>query len=575
MSSNNLRFSDMNDVVDCIVWMGWKTPADIEDYFKTCKENGTTRVYWRLSEVGTFVHHTRLERSTRDIADRLPGRVEPPVLARDYDCLALGVEFAHKYGVELWAWITMFDEGWFPRFKFTADAIKAYYESEGWELRTRDDDLVMKPGIASLPKWFENPSEEEIDKYSKVICEMEMSRSLSPDDVWLYYTAFAKEHPEFLRTSRSGFKMGRSLSYAYQEVRDYRIELMQEIQEYGVDGLLMDFCRWPTEGNNPMNDKEGVSLLGYDEPAVVSFREKYGQDPYSLPNSDPRWVQHRADVSVTQFLREVRQQMPGLQVGAMVYLADNLPKVFLDVDGWVDQKLVDLVLPYNLPFFFGELIFDINNPFYVQRYGHSSYSDWAAAWQSRLGNRVPLDMIVLMQIYDPAPYHTWGERLTTDSEFYSMFGDFDSLGIQGVSFYETAHIYPLLRRAIKLYRECEPFVPAGIDFDDIGTALTVKEEDGHLRLNVMVSEPSFYVDTVRWTVDGKEAKIVGIAPMKLGMDFGDMLVDDPGTLLLDACRFEAGKHTVTVDFYMMDYCLQRSWAMVRDRDGSVALTPIL
>ena len=114
------------------------------------------------------------------------------------------------------------------------------------------------------------------------------------------YTLFAGKHPQYLVRDREGKHYDRALSYAHPEVRQYRISLVGELEEYGVDGVFLDFTRWVWKGHVKARgvslvDEKGVCLFGYDEPVVEAYKCSAGKDPCSIPNGGMDWVRFRAE----------------------------------------------------------------------------------------------------------------------------------------------------------------------------------------------------------------------------------------------------------------------------------------
>ncbi len=94
------------------------------------------------------------------------------------------------------------------------------------------------------------------------------------------------------RIVNSNKKYSYRLSYAYPQVREYRLAVIKEGLTYGPDGLNLDFLRHPP-------------FVGFDQPLVDAFKEKYGLDAFKNPN-DPRWLAMQVEV-MTGFVSSVRQ----------------------------------------------------------------------------------------------------------------------------------------------------------------------------------------------------------------------------------------------------------------------------
>jgi len=80
------------------------------------------------------------------------------------------------------------------------------------------------------------------------------------------------------RIRHKDFAFDFRLSYAYPQVRRFFLEIFEEVLEYDVDGIHVDFCR-------------SVPFVGYEEPVVDEFYAETGRDPFALPGSDYVWLQ--------------------------------------------------------------------------------------------------------------------------------------------------------------------------------------------------------------------------------------------------------------------------------------------
>ena len=152
-----------------------------------------------------------------------------------------------------------------------------------------------------------------------------------------------REHPELAKRDRDGIPTT-GLSIAYPEVRRYWLSLFEETLAYGIDGIQLHLNR-------------SAPFVMYEEPVVVSFQEKYGEDPRGLPENDPRYVAHSAEYT-TQFIREVRElldRQPGRELGITLYgrphKYDKVKEGFhpirynCDVETWIREGLVDYLMP--------------------------------------------------------------------------------------------------------------------------------------------------------------------------------------------------------------------------------------
>jgi glycosidase len=106
---------------------------------------------------------------------------------------------------------------------------------------------------------------------------------------------FSKEHPEFRWRQRDGRAYHSQLSFAFPEVRQYKLALLKELLAYDIDGFFFDWIRTGDVRDNPQTDAEGVAGYGYEEPLVEGFKKEFGDDPAKIPNGDERWVRMRAN----------------------------------------------------------------------------------------------------------------------------------------------------------------------------------------------------------------------------------------------------------------------------------------
>jgi hypothetical protein len=136
-------------------------------------------------------------------------------------------------------------------------------------------------------------------------------------------------------------------SLAYPEVREYKLAIIRELlTDYAVDGIMLDYLRT-------------LPVIGYEPPVVEAYDRRYGTHLMSDLNerASPRWKRFRAAV-VTDFMRQVKQialaaekkQGRHLQVVARVAARDNLWKG-MDVETWIKEGLIDVVVPSNYTFF--------------------------------------------------------------------------------------------------------------------------------------------------------------------------------------------------------------------------------
>jgi len=177
---------------------------------------------------------------------------------------------------------------------------------------------------------------------------------------------FTRDHPESRWRKRDGTFYGTQQSFAFPNVRQYKLRIIQEIiDNYEVDGVFMDWIRTGDDKFVKQTDDDGVADYGYEEPLVTAFKKQYGIDPLTIPNSDERWVQFRSQ-PITTFMRQARRMMrarrPGIPLIVMGYhpwayrgnqikIDGNLRGGLLDMTTWARERLIDgaIAAGYYLP----------------------------------------------------------------------------------------------------------------------------------------------------------------------------------------------------------------------------------
>lgn len=153
-------------------------------------------------------------------------------------------------------------------------------------------------------------------------------------------------HPGWLMVDAAGRAMTPNGFYAFldpglPEVREYLARLLGRMaQDYEVDGVHLDYIRYPTPG-------EVGREFSFHPKVVASFRKQFGAAPKEAPD---RWQAYRREqVSATiKGIRDaVKAARPGIELSATC-MADpkrGREEAGQDPKVWVDQGIVDAVVP--------------------------------------------------------------------------------------------------------------------------------------------------------------------------------------------------------------------------------------
>lgn len=251
--------------------------------------------------------------------------------------------------------------------KFAHDKHDDYYQySEGWIPKLRSEEVLSRKDFGdydSLEAAVRIGHELGLEIYGWI--------SINEDDHGFgFKSKFTREHPEFRWVRRNGFRYYSQLSFAFKEVREYKLGLVKEILEYNIDGLFLDWTRTGDIRDNPQTDPEGFADCGYETPNIELFKELYGIDPKYVPNSDSRWIDVRSR-PITEFMRDVRKVAKNKKIIAMTWhpysyrgilqydftpetepwlcmmkghtYAGSKEGVLCDIQTWASEKLVDAI----------------------------------------------------------------------------------------------------------------------------------------------------------------------------------------------------------------------------------------
>jgi uncharacterized lipoprotein YddW (UPF0748 family) len=163
---------------------------------------------------------------------------------------------------------------------------------------------------------------------------------------------FSKRHPEFRWKHRDGRRYYSQLSFAYPEVRKYKLSLIRELVEnYKLDGVFLDWIRTGDVRDNPQNNKSGAADFGFEKPLVEKYRKQTGKELRDA--IDESAFRFRAEPQ-TQFMREASKLLrkhrlpiavmvghPWHYRGELDKIDGNLRGLLLDVKTWGREGLMD------------------------------------------------------------------------------------------------------------------------------------------------------------------------------------------------------------------------------------------
>jgi Glycosyl hydrolase-like 10 len=287
---------------DDIYWPGIEgvfkldTPEKVPMAVKAWKERGFSRVLLRLDDVRILnlanIRHSEGEGGYSGYAQTWQSVTRDAIKTNMF---RLFVDSCHSQQMEVFGWITIFDEG------------------------TPADVEYMTPQEAkkSWPMYDHAPTR------------------------FLWVTKFTQQHPEFLVTDRNQQRVQHGvMEYAYPEVRRYMREVIRDLVErYEVDGVFLSTRTHSVPA-------EHGDQFGFNEPVVKEFERRYGVNILQSMFDLEKWRQLRGEF-LTQFLRETHSYLKGrgkqLSIGIPQgnHLGPPFGNLSLDWRTWVQEKLVD------------------------------------------------------------------------------------------------------------------------------------------------------------------------------------------------------------------------------------------
>ncbi|MDB6058806.1 MAG: hypothetical protein JWO95_2650 [Verrucomicrobiales bacterium] len=199
-----------------------------------------------------------------------------------------------------------------------------------------------------------DPLAEAIRYGRKIGVKIHAWLSINEDDHgWGLQSEFSKKHPEFRWLHRDGRPYKSQLSFAFPEVRNYKLSLLHELLDnYKLDGFFLDWIRTGDVRDNPQNDKiTGAADFGFEKPLRNFYQRNTGKQ--LLDAKDDTAVRFRAEMQ-TIFMRECSKILRNHRMPIAVMVAHpwhyrgeldkidgNLRGLLLDVNTWAKEGLID------------------------------------------------------------------------------------------------------------------------------------------------------------------------------------------------------------------------------------------
>jgi hypothetical protein len=146
---------------------------------------------------------------------------------------------------------------------------------------------------------------------------------------------FAKDHPELCLVSRDGKEtcIG-GLCLAYPEVRDYYHRYVDELLDYGIDGIM--FCTKSRHGM-PLGTK-----YGFNDPIVAEFERRHGVDVRTQEYDTEAWLNLQGEY-IMSWIQEASRRVNARGGQTAVTLPGTKRNHYANLDWrkFVAEKAVD------------------------------------------------------------------------------------------------------------------------------------------------------------------------------------------------------------------------------------------
>ncbi|MDF1754207.1 MAG: family 10 glycosylhydrolase [Verrucomicrobiales bacterium] len=152
----------------------------------------------------------------------------------------------------------------------------------------------------------------------------------------VFNSDFWHNHPEFHQHSTAGKPLTR-LSYAFPEVREFKLSIIREAAARDISGINLDFQRHP-------------NFFDHEAPMLEAYREKYDDNPLKVTSVDPRWDSIKAKF-MTKFVADTRAildqagKQKGKRIGLSVRIGWEKYRTWgCDIETWIKNGWIDYLV---------------------------------------------------------------------------------------------------------------------------------------------------------------------------------------------------------------------------------------
>ena len=192
---------------------------------------------------------------------------------------------------------------------------------------------LYKEGINPLQVIVQNLHKGKIH----VNATLRMNATYPPKMAATHNGPFLMDNPQFRIVNAKGKRLWK-LSYAYPEVREFMLSVLEDALACGIDGIHLQFLRHPP-------------FFGVDKPLVDEYKRLYGNFDIKKDYMNKQWSKLQCK-AMTQFVKGVRQilDMQSSKSGKKLTLSASFDfkdyySQGLDVAAWVKSGWLDVISP--------------------------------------------------------------------------------------------------------------------------------------------------------------------------------------------------------------------------------------
>jgi len=161
---------------------------------------------------------------------------------------------------------------------------------------------------------------------------------------------FAKDHPEYWQMDKGGITYRGTLDFFYDEVRKYKLAIVDELLKYKTKGMMLDLVR---HNACPSADADGIHRFGYNPEIRERYKKEYGTDPIDLASDDEQWLSFKRDY-MTSFIKEIRAKMDATdtckELSFMLWPVDYATWACIDVPLLTKENAVQMLCGFSLKY---------------------------------------------------------------------------------------------------------------------------------------------------------------------------------------------------------------------------------